>query len=115
MIVIPSKARDLLFLNNNHQSILERELSVARSSRLSAQRKLPSIKDRAKNIRVLLMDVDGVLTDGHVYLQEFPDGQALELKAFHSQDGAGLKIARMAGLRTGIISGRDSQATTLRA
>src|SRR3954454_19738573 len=70
---------------------------------------------RAKQIRVLLMDVDGVLTDGHVYLQEFPDGQALELKAFHSQDGAGLKIARMAGLRTGIISGRDSQATTRRA
>jgi len=61
------------------------------------------------------MDVDGVLTDGHVYLQSFPDGQAFELKAFHSQDGAGLKIARMAGLRTGIISGRESSATTRRA
>jgi 3-deoxy-D-manno-octulosonate 8-phosphate phosphatase (KDO 8-P phosphatase) len=61
------------------------------------------------------MDVDGVLTDGHVYLQSFPDGQALELKAFNSQDGAGLKIARMAGLRTGIISGRESSATIRRA
>ena len=61
------------------------------------------------------MDVDGVLTDGRVYLQEFPDGEALELKAFHSQDGAGMKLARLGGLRTGVISGRDSAALTRRA
>jgi 3-deoxy-D-manno-octulosonate 8-phosphate phosphatase (KDO 8-P phosphatase) len=66
-------------------------------------------------VRVLLMDVDGVLTDGHVYLQSFPGDVALELKAFHSQDGAGLKLARIAGLRTGIITGRESAATTRRA
>jgi 3-deoxy-D-manno-octulosonate 8-phosphate phosphatase (KDO 8-P phosphatase) len=66
-------------------------------------------------VRVLLMDVDGVLTDGHVYLQSFPGEIALELKAFHSQDGAGLKLARIAGLRTGIITGRESAATTRRA
>jgi 3-deoxy-D-manno-octulosonate 8-phosphate phosphatase (KDO 8-P phosphatase) len=70
---------------------------------------------RARKIRILLMDVDGVLTDGHVYLQSFPDGMALEMKAFHSQDGAGLKLARMAGLRTGVITGRESAATTRRA
>jgi len=70
---------------------------------------------RARKVRVLLMDVDGVLTDGHVYLQSFPGDVALELKAFHSHDGAGLKLARLAGLRTGIITGRESAATTRRA
>ena len=70
---------------------------------------------RARKVRVLLMDVDGVLTDGHVYLQSFPGEIALELKAFHSQDGAGLKLARIAGIRTGIITGRESAATTRRA
>jgi 3-deoxy-D-manno-octulosonate 8-phosphate phosphatase (KDO 8-P phosphatase) len=70
---------------------------------------------RARKVRVLLMDVDGVLTDGHVYLQSFPGDIALELKEFHSQDGAGLKLARIAGLRTGIITGRESAATTRRA
>jgi 3-deoxy-D-manno-octulosonate 8-phosphate phosphatase (KDO 8-P phosphatase) len=61
------------------------------------------------------MDVDGVLTDGRVYLQSFPGGEALELKAFHSHDGAGLKLARLAGIRTGVITGRDSVAMTRRA
>jgi 3-deoxy-D-manno-octulosonate 8-phosphate phosphatase (KDO 8-P phosphatase) len=61
------------------------------------------------------MDVDGVLTGGHVYLMPVPDGTAVEMKAFHSQDGAGLKMARDAGLRTGVISGRQSAAMTLRA
>jgi len=70
---------------------------------------------RARKVRVLLMDVDGVLTDGHVYLQSFPGDIALELKAFHSHDGAGLKLARLAGLRLGIITGRESAATTRRA
>jgi 3-deoxy-D-manno-octulosonate 8-phosphate phosphatase (KDO 8-P phosphatase) len=70
---------------------------------------------RARKIRVLLVDVDGVLTDGRVYLQSFPDGTAEEMKAFHSQDGAGLNIARDAGLRTGLISGRESPAMARRA
>jgi 3-deoxy-D-manno-octulosonate 8-phosphate phosphatase (KDO 8-P phosphatase) len=64
---------------------------------------------------VLLMDVDGVMTDGRVYLQSFPGDIALELKAFHSHDGAGLKLARMVGLRTGVITGRESAAMTRRA
>jgi 3-deoxy-D-manno-octulosonate 8-phosphate phosphatase (KDO 8-P phosphatase) len=70
---------------------------------------------RARKIRILLVDVDGVLTDGRIYLQSLPDGEALEMKAFHSQDGAGLKLARAAGLRTGLISGRESAAVTRRA
>jgi len=74
-----------------------------------------AVAARARKIRVLLMDVDGVLTAGQVYLMPLADGTAVEMKAFHSQDGAGLKLARDAGLRTGVISGRESAATTRRA
>jgi 3-deoxy-D-manno-octulosonate 8-phosphate phosphatase (KDO 8-P phosphatase) len=70
---------------------------------------------RAKKIRVLLMDVDGVLTDGRVRLLGFPDGSVHELKAFDSHDGAGLKMAHDAGLRTGVITGRVSAAMARRA
>lgn len=61
------------------------------------------------------MDVDGVLTDGHVWLLSRGDGTASELKGFSAYDGAGLKIARVAGLRTGVITGRESSAVTQRA
>ena len=70
---------------------------------------------RAKKIRLLLMDVDGVLTDGHIYLQSLPDGGAAEMKVFSAYDGAGLKLAHRMGLKTGFITGRDSAATTRRA
>jgi 3-deoxy-D-manno-octulosonate 8-phosphate phosphatase (KDO 8-P phosphatase) len=70
---------------------------------------------RAKRIRVLLSDVDGVLTDGRVWLQSWPDGTAHEIKGFDAQDGAGFALARTAGLRTGVITGRDSPAMTRRA
>jgi 3-deoxy-D-manno-octulosonate 8-phosphate phosphatase (KDO 8-P phosphatase) len=79
-------------------------------------RKISSlVRNRAKKIQLLLMDVDGVLTDGHIYLQSLPDGTAREMKVFSAHDGAGLKLARLAGLRTGLITGRDSAATTQRA
>lgn len=74
-----------------------------------------AISNRAKRIRLLLMDVDGVLTDGRIWLQSFPDGTTGEIKGFSAYDGAGLKLARLAGLRTGLITGRDSPATTRRA
>jgi 3-deoxy-D-manno-octulosonate 8-phosphate phosphatase (KDO 8-P phosphatase) len=70
---------------------------------------------RAKKIRVLLMDVDGVLTDGRIWLLSRRDGTASEIKGFSAYDGAGLKLARAAGLRTGIITGRESTAVTQRA
>ena len=70
---------------------------------------------RARKVCLLLMDVDGVLTDGSVNLLPLADGTIVEMKSFHSQDGAGLKLARDAGLRIGVISGRDSPAVTRRA
>ena len=75
----------------------------------------PAITARAKKIRVLLMDVDGVLTDGRIWLLSRRDGTASEIKGFSAYDGAGLKLARAAGLRTGVITGRDSAAVTQRA
>src|SRR6202158_2848170 len=70
---------------------------------------------RAKKIRVLLMDVDGVLTDGRIWLLSRRDGTATEIKGFSAYDGAGLKLARDAGLRTGVITGRKSAAVAQRA
>jgi 3-deoxy-D-manno-octulosonate 8-phosphate phosphatase (KDO 8-P phosphatase) len=70
---------------------------------------------RAKPIRVLLMDVDGTMTPGYVCLQTFPDGSVAEMKMFHAHDGAGIKLAGLMGIRTGLITGRDSPATARRA
>lgn len=82
--------------------------------RLFSKRNSAGLVRRARKIRLLLMDVDGVLTDGRIWLQSWPDGSAHEIKGFSAYDGAGLKIARSAGLRTGIITGRESPATTRR-
>jgi 3-deoxy-D-manno-octulosonate 8-phosphate phosphatase (KDO 8-P phosphatase) len=75
----------------------------------------PTLNSRAKKIRVLLMDVDGVLTDGRIWLLSRRDGTASEIKGFSAYDGAGLKLARAAGLRTGLITGRESTAVAQRA
>lgn len=75
----------------------------------------PSVLRRAKKIRVLLMDVDGTMTPGVVCLQSFPDGSVAEMKVFNAHDGAGIKLASVMGIRTGLITGRDSAATTRRA
>jgi 3-deoxy-D-manno-octulosonate 8-phosphate phosphatase (KDO 8-P phosphatase) len=75
----------------------------------------PKVMRRARKIRVLLMDVDGTMTPGYVCLQSFPDGSVSEMKIFHAHDGAGIKLASIMGLRTGLITGRDSTATARRA
>jgi len=84
---------------------------VARPSKLRSG----DVLKRVKKIRLLLMDVDGVLTDRRIYLQSLPDGSVVEMKVFHAHDGAGLKLAPQMGLRTGLITGRASPATTRRA
>lgn len=69
------------------------------------------LQNRLKSIRCLLMDVDGVLTDGKLHFTS--DGK--EFKTFDVQDGHGLAMAQRAGLVIGFISGRPSEATTKRA
>jgi len=83
--------------------------------KLAGKKTAPSLYVRAKKIRVLIMDVDGVLTDGHIWLLSRRDGTASEIKGFSAYDGAGLKLARAAGFRTGIITGRESTAVAVRA
>lgn len=61
------------------------------------------------------MDVDGVLTSGHLYLLPGPDGVLSETKGFDSQDGIALRWLTWYGIKTGVISGRESPATTGRA
>lgn len=73
------------------------------------------VRRRAKKIRLLLMDVDGTLTNGTVCLQGFPDGSVAEMKVFNAHDGAGVKLASIVGLRSGVITGRNSPAVMQRA
>ena len=75
----------------------------------------PALKKRASRIRILLMDVDGTMTDGSVTLLSQSDGSALEIKTFDAHDGQGLTLAQTAGLRTGCITGRESPALLRRA
>jgi 3-deoxy-D-manno-octulosonate 8-phosphate phosphatase (KDO 8-P phosphatase) len=69
---------------------------------------------RARKIKLLLMDVDGVLTDGKFYYLPLPRGGMLETKGFDSRDGLGLRLAHHAGLKTGIITGRSSEVIEYR-
>jgi 3-deoxy-D-manno-octulosonate 8-phosphate phosphatase (KDO 8-P phosphatase) len=75
----------------------------------------PALKHRASQIKLILMDVDGTMTDGGVTLLSQPDGTALEIKTFDAHDGQGLTLAHTAGLRTGCITGRESGALLRRA
>jgi 3-deoxy-D-manno-octulosonate 8-phosphate phosphatase (KDO 8-P phosphatase) len=68
-------------------------------------------KSRAQNIKMILMDVDGTLTDGT--LMVMPDGE--ELKSYHVKDGLGILLAYVAGFKTGIITGKTSKALDKRA
>jgi 3-deoxy-D-manno-octulosonate 8-phosphate phosphatase (KDO 8-P phosphatase) len=70
-----------------------------------------TIQSKAKKIKLLLLDVDGVLTDGRILL----DNQGNELKAFHVRDGHGIKMAQKAGIIVGIITGRISEVVNVRA
>lgn len=69
------------------------------------------LQSRASRIKLFLMDCDGVLTDGRIWVLENGEDQ----KAFHTRDGLGLEIFHRAGLKSGVISGRVSSALTRRA
>jgi 3-deoxy-D-manno-octulosonate 8-phosphate phosphatase (KDO 8-P phosphatase) len=96
-------------------------------------------KERAQRIKVLLFDVDGVLTDGKIFLMPAPAGaqqhptaahaatkandggyaivsdMMIESKGFNAHDGTGISLARLGGIRTGVITKRISEAVRLRA
>ena len=72
---------------------------------------MDAVLERAGRIRLLVLDVDGVLTDGRLYISAAGE----ELKVFHVRDGSGLVAVQRAGVTVAIISGRDSPAVTRRA
>jgi 3-deoxy-D-manno-octulosonate 8-phosphate phosphatase (KDO 8-P phosphatase) len=72
-------------------------------------------EERAKNIKVLIFDVDGVLTDGQIWVVPGPDGKGIESKGFAAHDGLGITLGRLGGLRIGIITKRNSQTVAIRA
>jgi len=71
---------------------------------------MQDILERAKQIKLIIFDVDGVLTDGRLYYSD--DGQ--ETKAFHSRDGHGMKLLKQTGVEVGIITGRTSKLVSHR-
>ena len=71
--------------------------------------------EAARRIKLVIFDVDGVLTDAGVYMGELPDGSALELKRFDIQDGLAIKLLMETGMEVALVSGRVSAATDLRA
>src|SRR2546426_3756206 len=99
---------------------------------------MPDPKSRAKKIKLLLFDVDGVLTDGKLFFFPAPAGVELttrnhaaqhegcggfglssssiiEAKGFHAHDGTAISLARLAGMKTGLITKRISETVALRA
>jgi 3-deoxy-D-manno-octulosonate 8-phosphate phosphatase (KDO 8-P phosphatase) len=70
---------------------------------------------RAKNIKVLIFDVDGVLTDGQIFVIPNAEGHGVEAKGFAAHDGLGISLGRLGGLRIGIITKRRSQTVAIRA
>jgi 3-deoxy-D-manno-octulosonate 8-phosphate phosphatase (KDO 8-P phosphatase) len=75
----------------------------------------PDIEARARRVELILMDVDGVLTDGRILLVPGSSGAIHEVKAFDVQDGVGITFIHRVGLRSGIITGRTSESVAARA
>lgn len=69
------------------------------------------LSEKAKKIKLLILDVDGVMTDGSIIM----DHEGNELKRFHVRDGHGIKMLGRAGIMTAIISGRKSKVVEIRA
>jgi 3-deoxy-D-manno-octulosonate 8-phosphate phosphatase (KDO 8-P phosphatase) len=65
---------------------------------------------KIKQLKLLILDVDGVLTDGRLFF----DNQGKEYKCFHARDGHGLKLLRQTGVEVAVISGRSSNSVALR-
>src|ERR1017187_6436926 len=82
-----------------------------------------SAEDRARRIKIILFDVDGVLTDGTIWIYPMPvalpDGsittKMVEAKGFSAHDGAGMTLARLGGMKVGVITKRISETVAMRA
>ncbi len=74
-----------------------------------------AVRAKAARVKLLLMDVDGVMTDGRLFTIPDASGKMAETKGFDSQDGIALQWLVWHDIRTGLISGRDSPATVERA
>ena len=71
---------------------------------------MSEILAKAKKLKLLILDVDGVLTDGRLYF----DNEGIEYKCFHARDGHGLKLLQKTGVKVAVISGRKSNSVELR-
>ena len=69
-----------------------------------------ALGEKAKKIKLLILDVDGVLTDGRLFF----DNEGNEYKSFHARDGHGIKLLRQTGVEVAVISGRKSKMVALR-
>ena len=69
----------------------------------------------ARDIKLVILDVDGVLTDNGVYIGQTEKGERVEMKRFDILDGLGIKMLKKGGMDVALVSGRISHATTLRA
>ena len=82
-----------------------------------------SAEDRARRIKIILFDVDGVLTDGTIWIYPMPVAQPdgsittkmVEAKGYSAHDGAGVTLARLGGMKVGIITKRISETVAMRA
>lgn len=74
-----------------------------------------SLSDRARRVKVLLFDVDGVLTNGDITIIPNAEGKGTEVKSFSAHDGLGISLARLAGLKIGFVTKRNSQVVAIRA
>ncbi|MBI4178619.1 HAD hydrolase family protein [bacterium] len=70
---------------------------------------------KLKSIRVVLLDVDGILTDGRILLGNAADGSTFEMKSFHAHDGQGLIFAGKLGYEVGLVTSRESPLVARRA
>jgi len=77
---------------------------------MSETERMQSALEKAKKLKLLILDVDGVLTDGKLFF----DNEGNEYKAFHARDGHGIKLLRQTGVEVAVISGRKSNSVALR-
>jgi 3-deoxy-D-manno-octulosonate 8-phosphate phosphatase (KDO 8-P phosphatase) len=70
--------------------------------------------EAARRVKLVIFDVDGVLTDAGIYVGATSSGDTVELKRFDIQDGVGIKMLMWAGLEVAVVSGRVSEATAIR-